>query len=523
LKNMFISVSIKSPAEAGIHSMRGDNMKQMLKRLTALSLVLAMSLSLVCTNVWAADTEKTSEAQFSNAEAADELEVKTQSTNSGKCGKYVTWNLGSDGTLTISGTGKMYNYEEKQPAPWSNSEVKKVVIKSGVTNIGKRAFAECSLKSITIPNSVTNIGESAFAFSALTSVTIPNSVISISESAFYLSALAKVTIPNSVKSIDEDAFAGCEISNLTIPGSVMSMGEWAFSDCYKLTNVTIEEGVPEISDAAFANCEALKSVVIPKSVTKIGEYAFGLDDWVTNSSTVKIYFEGNAPKIGSEMFGEISSIKAYYPANDNTWTSSVRKSYGAKKITWTSWNFEKDILSPTQENLKNTSTGIQIKWDKIPNATKYEVYRSANGGNYSKVQTTTSINWTDKSVKSGTKYTYKIYAQNDNDKSKASNTKSICFISVPSLSNLTNSKGKKMVVKWKKVSGSSGYEIQYSSSSNFSNVKKVTVSKGSTVSKTISSLTKGKKYYVRIRSYKKSGDSKYYSAWSGSENVKISK
>jgi hypothetical protein len=80
-----------------------------------------------------------------------------------------------------------------------------------------------------------------------------------------------------------------------------------------------------------------------------------------------------------------------------------------------------------------------------------------------------------------------------------------------------------MVVKWKKVSGSSGYEIQYSSSSNFSNVKKVTVSKGSTVSKTISSLTKGKKYYVRIRSYKKSGDSKYYSAWSGSENVKISK
>ena len=104
----------------------------------------------------------------------------------------VNWKLSDDGTLTISGTGNMpdfsINVNNRTTAPWDSQrdKIKTVVIKDGVTSIGKYAFFWCSgLTSITIPNSVTSIGEHAFAnCSGLTSITIPNSVTNIGKSAF---------------------------------------------------------------------------------------------------------------------------------------------------------------------------------------------------------------------------------------------------------------------------------------------------------------------------------------------------
>ncbi len=75
--------------------------------------------------------------------------------------------------------------------------------------------------------------------------------------------------------------------------------------------------------------------------------------------------------------------------------------------------------------------------------------------------------------------------------------------------------------KWKKQSvQTTGYQIQYSVRSSFKNAKTVTVSSTKTVSRTISRLGKKKKYYVRIRTYKTSGKTKYYSAWSKAKSVK---
>lgn len=76
-------------------------------------------------------------------------------------------------------------------------------------------------------------------------------------------------------------------------------------------------------------------------------------------------------------------------------------------------------------------------------------------------------------------------------------------------------------VKWKKqFVQTTGYQIQYSVRSSFKNAKTVTVLSAKTVSRTISRLGKKKKYYVRIRTYKTSGKTKYYSAWSKAKSVK---
>lgn len=90
------------------------------------------------------------------------------------------------------------------------------------------------------------------------------------------------------------------------------------------------------------------------------------------------------------------------------------------------------------------------------------------------------------------------------------------------LKSLKNVKGKKLTVKWKKDTRATGYQIQYSTDKNFKKgVKTATVSKYKTVSKTITKLTAGKRYYVRVRSYKSvkvSGKTqKLYGAWSGAK------
>ena len=82
---------------------------------------------------------------------------------------------------------------------------------------------------------------------------------------------------------------------------------------------------------------------------------------------------------------------------------------------------------------------------------------------------------------------------------------------------------RKMKVTWKKSTTVSGYQIQYSLKSSFASAKFLTIYKNTLTATTISSLTKGKKYYVRIRSFKTANGKKFYSAWSAAKAVTIKK
>lgn len=93
----------------------------------------------------------------------------------------------------------------------------------------------------------------------------------------------------------------------------------------------------------------------------------------------------------------------------------------------------------------------------------------------------------------------------------------------PTIKSVKNTSKKKITVKWGKVSGADGYELQYSKDKKFKKgvTKKVLSSSSSSVSYT--GLTKKKTYYVRIRSYKKINNSVKYSKWSAKKSVKIKK
>ncbi|MBQ0009863.1 MAG: leucine-rich repeat domain-containing protein, partial [Ruminococcus sp.] len=136
---------------------------------------------------------------------AGTLTVSADNVASGSCGAQgdnLTWTLDSTGTLPVSGTGAMVEYEEYSACPWYSyrKSIRNVVIGEGVTSIGNYAFWNCyNLTSITIPEGVTSIGIAAFAYcSGLTSITIPVSVTSIGYGAFSgCSGLTEITVASN--------------------------------------------------------------------------------------------------------------------------------------------------------------------------------------------------------------------------------------------------------------------------------------------------------------------------------------
>lgn len=182
------------------------------------------------------------------------------------------------------------------------------------------------------------------------------------------------------------------------------------------------------------------------------------------------------------------------------------------------------VAKTTISSVKIQSNGLKVTWKKASGAKGYYVYRKAAGGEYKKVKTTSAVSWTDTTVKNGILYSYKIIPYGKTSSGKIvkagqSGVKSNAWIQEPKISSLSSSK-KKLTVKWGKVSKVSGYELYYSVNKSFRSAKKVSP-KASAVKKTLTSLQKGKRYYVRMRAYKKISGKTYYSSWSNVKNIVI--
>lgn len=190
------------------------------------------------------------------------------------------WTLDKDGLLTISGTGAMDDFELLDDrAAWHlySSQIKRVVIVEGVTDIGANAFEFCGkFTEISIPNTVTVIGDNALnGCSSLTEIHVPASVTAIGERAFmdngYLQAI-HVDADNPVySSLDGVLFSKDQRLLIqypsakadpayTIPDGVAAIGSEAFRHCSNLTEITIPSGVTEIDEYAFSLCYGLKDV-----------------------------------------------------------------------------------------------------------------------------------------------------------------------------------------------------------------------------------------------------------------------
>ncbi len=420
--------------------------------------------------------------------------------------------------------------------------------------------------SVTIPEGVA-IAESAFSgCAALLEVTIPGNIKSIGNSAFSgCSSLTKVNIQNGVALIGERVFASSGIESISIPGNVREIGASAFSDCRSLTNAGIADGVEVIGAYAFMEC-ALKSVTIPASVKDIGSMAIGYE--VNNMGMY-------SPIAGFVICG-MSGTAAEKYAGDNGFTF---KSLGALSdisradVTLGNSSFIYDGKA------KKPSVTVKLNGKTLAANTDYTVSYSNNiKPGTAKVTVTGRGKYTGTIVKTFTikdkqgitckKKAYnvvygakpfKINAASANKLTYASSDKKVAVVGKstgkvtvkgcglttitvragkesvkvsvtvsPKRQTVTSAKapkgGRKLTVKWKKDKKATGYQVQVSTDKKFKKIaQKQKVTKNTKDSCTFTKLKAGKKYYVRVCSYKKSGKKLISGAWSKTKTVTVKK
>ncbi len=227
---------------------------------------------------------------------------------SGICGDSATWELDTDGRLTISGTGKV---SATSGWPWENFKlnIKKVIVGEGITCIGGYAFEDCVyLKSVEMFPSVTEIGTGTFkGCTSLSHIVLPEGVSFIGAYAFYeCISLKELEIPENVSFIDYHTFYGCSsLQNIVLSEKTHLIRESAFEGCSSLKQITIPEKVTEIKSSTFSKCSSLESVEIPESVTEIGDYAF----WQC-SSLESIKIPESVTKVGVGAFWNCDSLRS---------------------------------------------------------------------------------------------------------------------------------------------------------------------------------------------------------------------
>ncbi len=209
------------------------------------------------------------------------------------------------------------------------------------------------------------------------------------------------------------------------------------------------------------------------------------------------------------------------------------KQYSGKTV-WSADNKADAVQTYTKPSATSkisytsSTDSVKLSWNKVTGATGYRIYIYDNlKGKYIKYADTNKTSYTatkrnGKKLKPAVEYKFRVQAYiKKNGKTYWSDSyKTVTTATKPAKSSLavTSSKGK-VNLSWKDVMGESGYQVYYSTKKN-GTYKKLTSLKADKV-KYSKKLTKGKKYYFKVRAYKKAGGKTVYGSFSSVKSVKI--
>ena len=403
---------------------------------------------------------------------------------SGKCGDSATWTLDNTGTLTISGTGATYNYDMdddgNSAAPWCTrariQRVNKVVVNSGITELGYSMFSNCTqLTSVSLPSGLKRIGSCLF---------------------LGCTRLSAITIPSSVTTIESNAFTHCDsIAAITLPSGLRTMGDAVCSQMAKLTTATVSGGVTYLSNYAFNDCPSLKTITLPNTVRSIGSCAFRYD-----TALKDVYFNGSVT--------QWTSIQIAGEGNSALYNADVHCT---------------GLPAPTVTGGNDAQGRPTLTWNAVSGAAKYEVYRARSlNGDYIKYSTVTGTSYTNTSyIENGNTYYYKVRALDANGTAGAwSSIVSVTYraastgtLSAPTVTGGNDSQGRP-TLKWNAVTGAAKYEVYRARSKDGDYIKYSTVTGTSYTN--ISYIENGNTYYYKVRALDANGTA---GAWSSIVSV----
>lgn len=295
---------------------------------------------------------------------------------SGKCGPSAYWSFDSStGTLTISGSGAMNDYEYGNDYPWMDyrDSIQTIVIGDQITQIGRYAFPWTACSTIQFGKSVRSIGAKAFSGCRNLNgdLTLPDSVQIVGDSAFSgcTGLNGTLTLGSSLQTIGAGAFHFCPFSgDLVIPDNVTSIGDsafyisdylrpetqgtltlgknlrtigaFAFRESTYTGSLTIPDSVVEIGKGAFYQCENLNgTLTLGRSLRTIGKEAFY---WCAFTGSLTIP-EGVA-EIADGAFSSLHQFNRDGMFNGTLTLPSTLKTIGAEAFAYT--DFSGELLIP---------------------------------------------------------------------------------------------------------------------------------------------------------------------------------
>ena len=405
------------------------------------------------------------------------------------------------GTITVSGNKGELSYKSSNTSIATVDSAGKVTAKgAGTAKITISAEEtdnyEPATKTITV--TVTKAAQSITA-SNLSLTYLKTGTIKVSGNKGELSYKSSNTAIATVDTAGKVTAKGAGTAKITITAAATSN----YNAATKAITVTVAKAAQSITVKAGASSVAVGKTTTVSITGAKGAKSFKSSD--TTIATVTSAGTVTAKKVGTAKITATSATTSNYKAASKTVTIKVVPA------------------ATTSLAAANQTTGIKLTWKKVTGANGYKVYRGTT-----LIKTTSSgsiVTYADtKANTNGTKYVYKVAAKASTGDSTLSKSVTVYRVARPAISSVTNSAASRMTVKWGKNEKATGYQIQYSLSSSFaSGNKTATITAASTVSKVIGSLTKGKTYYVRIRTYKTVGSTKYWSSWSAAKSVKISK
>ena len=260
---------------------------------------------------------------------------------SGKCGPSAYWSFDSStGTLTISGSGAMNDYEYGNDYPWMDyrDSIQTIVIGDQITQIGRYAFTGTACSTIKFGKNVRSIGERAFngCRNLNGDLTLPDSVQTIGAGAFQgcEKLSGDLTIPDSVQTIGDSAFEFCTGLNgtLTLGKNLRTIGKKAFSGCAFTGSLTIPEGITEIAIGTFSSSRSsgmfTGKLTLPSTLKTIGASAFSYTDF-----SGELLIPDGVTSIGANAFKECDGFGGTLSLPDSVKTVGEWAFYLCKGFT----------------------------------------------------------------------------------------------------------------------------------------------------------------------------------------------
>ena len=433
--------------------------------------------------------------------------------------------------------------------------ITQITLPEGVEILGASAFKDSKLEEISFPKSLNTIGESAFAGTNIKSINL-HSGMSIGGSAFNgCQSLKEVIIPKNV-----------HFAKTLEGGQGMPRAHSTFSNCTGLENLIIQEGVTMLGDAMFQNCSSLKKIFVYSKDL----YSISSSTLPPCEQLILYLYKDSTTETTLRNAGYLTDINVVYLATDDD--INKLKEAIEQSETFDKSKFTEDYTKKFTDAVSSGKAIIEkYNNDKYSGITLDEVNKSLNvlenpeyiPSSYTSVDEAIAkadkldlSKYTDESVKTlqeAINAVEKNLDITDQDKvdafakaiedaikglvekkpntsnnnsnkpnqtvSPTNNKKtnpSTNKVTVPKPAKVKSvkltAKKKKLNVKWKKVSGATGYEVMYAKNNKFTKGKKTIKVKKNKI--TLKRLKSKKKYFVKVRAYKTINGNTSYGKWS---------